>query len=327
VLRQVTAVSGSQELPLSFPAIEAARLPSAGPRQARPTTTERPEMTSSRNHLLGFGWSGSDLLPGLTLLLVLACTSISRAQGFGPDPFRPYNSQYDPFVFPVAPGPLDVGGNPFLGRNGLRGANQFQNYLNELNADVRTGIGAPYYRANRIYDKEFNRVYRPNEKADRSFEASQGAITDAYFKYLRESDPKKRAELFREYNQAQNRSARELASPRSAPPPNSPAPRRDARPGTSGSTRGRSTGLPSPPPPLSIESGISRGVPSRSRSTNSPDSLRIGPAPPPLGPSGDSSGSSLDRSPSDVLNRALRMERKRFGSRPRSTAPLSPGTP
>ena len=29
-------------------------------------------------------------------------TTAVWAQGFGPDPFRPYNSQYDPYVYPMA---------------------------------------------------------------------------------------------------------------------------------------------------------------------------------------------------------------------------------
>ena len=62
-------------------------------------------------------------------MLGMTFTSASRAQG--PDPFQPYNSQYAPFVTPVAPGPFDYGYYGGPGR-GIRGANQFESYLNSL---------------------------------------------------------------------------------------------------------------------------------------------------------------------------------------------------
>ena len=64
----------------------------------------------------------------------------------------------------------------------------------------RGGI-EPYYRAHREFDQAFNRVYSPNEAADKTYYKDQQARTEKYLEYLREADPKKRAELYREYNQ------------------------------------------------------------------------------------------------------------------------------
>ena len=97
----------------------------------------------------------------------------------------------------------------------MRGANQFENYLNSLQGTgSHAGAGTPYYRANRAYDREFNREYRPNREADSRFDTNQEMVTELYFKYLREKDPQKRAEIFKDYNRARSRADRDLASPR-----------------------------------------------------------------------------------------------------------------
>ena len=109
---------------------------------------------------------------------------------------------------------------------GVRGANQFENYMNSLRGSGGgrsaggSGAGVPYYQANRAYDREFGRIYRPNQETDKrfDFDESQGNVTDLYFKYLREKDPKKRAELFRDYNRARTRSDKELGGRRSTAP-------------------------------------------------------------------------------------------------------------
>ena len=54
-----------------------------------------PDMTSTRGNWLRC------VLGGLTVLVGGATNA--WAQGFGPDPFRPYNSMYDPYVFGTAP--------------------------------------------------------------------------------------------------------------------------------------------------------------------------------------------------------------------------------
>ncbi len=43
-------------------------------------------------------------------------TTTVWAQGFGPDPFRPYNSQYEPYVRAIGPA------SPAAGQSGLMNA-------------------------------------------------------------------------------------------------------------------------------------------------------------------------------------------------------------
>jgi len=242
----------------------------------------------------------------LVPLLLVGFVASSRAQGFGPDPFRPYNSQFDPFVYPMVTGPVDYGRGPGLG---VRGANQFGNYLNSLQGTgSHAGAGTPYYRANRAYDREFGREYRPNKEADARFEDKQTIATDLYFKYLREKDPRKRAEIFRDYNLARSRVDRELSSPRAGTQRSSPrSPRREVPPAsgsepTGTGTRDRAVG--NAPQPLSSD---------RSRSRTPAGSTRgsaLGPAPSPL-----EDGSSGNASPSQILERATRPERSRVAPR------------
>lgn len=271
------------------------------------------------------------LIPGLSAALAVAVLlPCARGQGFGPDPFRPYNSQYDPFVYPVLPGPYDAGGNTALNTQGIRGANQFQRYLNELGVTGgRGGPGMPYYRANRIYDKEFKREYQPNRLADQSFEATQQNISEMYFRYLREKDPKKRAQLLREYQRAQARSSRELSSPRHTVARKAADAERGqemqdeesepSRPGESArppapsvGRRGSATGRLRPPPPSDDESADEQ---------NKGANPLTRPAPPPVSGAVGSSRSRAGTKPSEVLDRALRMDREEKALR--SPSPLT----
>jgi hypothetical protein len=237
----------------------------------------------------------------LTSAWLLAIVGPAQAQGFGPDPFRPYNSQFVPFVYPVAPGPFDAGQNQGLpGVNGIRGANQFNRYLDELQGIGRRAPGRfqPYYQANRIYDQEFGRSYRPNREADAQFETDQQRITNLYFRYLREKDPKKRAELFRQYNEARGQMGRELAgSSRSARRGGTTAAREEAPPPTRGpggraSARARRTAPPPNPAP-----------PRTSPTTPGPGAFPT--APPPLDDD-DATDRRPPPTPAEVLDRATR---------------------
>jgi hypothetical protein len=278
-------------------------------------------MIRSRNSSSGSGSSALGVLrnTALPLLLGLICSTGARGQGFGPDPFQPYNSQFAPFVYPMAPGPLDFGTNNGLNL-GVRGANQFGNYLNSLRgtgpgarAGGGGGAGTPYYQANRAYDREFGRVYEPNKAADQRFESNQEMVTELYFKYLREKDPRKRAEIFRDYSRARNRADRELGSSRATPGAQQGArsTRREGR--TTNPTdarRASDRNLLTTPPPLSSDT-------TRSRSARSGADSRLGPPPSPLGGSGSSAGPARGASPSQVLDRASRPDRPRIGPRPR----------
>jgi hypothetical protein len=267
----------------------------------------------------------------LAALLLSYWATSGGAQGFGPDPFQPYNSQYAPFIYPVAPGATDYGyNNGPIG--GVRGANQFQNYLNALQglatSGQRGGAGTPYFRANRAYDTQFDRIYRPNKAADERFESNQEMATDLYFKFLREKDPRRRSDIFREYTQARNRVDRDLLPSRgTAPRSAARASRREGRSTTAAGSGNRDRNLPDAPPPLSSDRVRPRaGDRTRPGTAGSTSESPDGP-PPPLGGSTSSVGSTREATPSEILDRATRIERPRVGPRPRGTGPVPPRAP
>lgn len=250
------------------------------------------------------------------LVAILAFSGLAgeiRAQGFGPDPFRPYNSQYDSYVFGVAPGALDGVGNPSINRAGIRNANQFQNAVNEFGV----GVGNRYDQANRRYDSQYNRIYRPNAKTDEKsdYEAQRAQVSEIYFRYLREKDPRKRVQLLREYNKAQSQVARGLAAS-----PNSRNARRKSSDSAPAAPEARNPagrgldGAPAPPDetPRASNARAAGGAPpppdDLGRSTSPRSDARRGSrlAPAPVG-----------ATPSEVLERATR-------SGDSSTAPPPP---
>jgi len=191
-------------------------------------------MTSIRQILGAARRAGLRLAVGAAGALPLVLVPTAGAQGFGPDPFRPYNSQYDSAVFPIAPGPMSAFGNTLTNQNlGVRGANQFENYLESI-GEGRAGTRR-YDQANRAYDRQFGRQYQPNRKADAGFQERQSEISDLYFRYLRENDPRKRAALLQQYKQARAQATRDLnvggrnsRTGRSARPPVGEAPNAEA---------------------------------------------------------------------------------------------------
>jgi hypothetical protein len=292
-------------------------------------------MISSQGPSFGTRQNGSVKwwFPALLVAAGLTASAEALAQGFGPDPYRPYNSQYDSFVYPVAPGPLDYGQNQSPLRSGVRGANQFENYMNSLMGPgagraPSGGVGSPYYRgANRVTERE-GMNYQPNREIDAKFDSSQEMVSDLYFKYLRERDPKKRSELFRQYNRARNRVDRDLASPRSASSRAGARTTRRAGGAASaetpeGADRGTADRLPtdrrsgSAPPPLP-----SSRVRSRTGAGDTGDLPTAGPAPPPLLRRSERGSSAADELlPSQVLDRADRLDRSRVGPRVRVPLP------
>ena len=236
----------------------------------------------------------------LAAALFVAFAPPADAQGFGPDPFRPYNSQYDAYVFGVAPGALDGVGNPSLNRAGVRNANQFQSAMNEFGERAN---GNRYDRANRDFDREYNRVYRPNAKADARFENQRSEISDIYFRYLREKDPRKRAALLKEYNQAQSKASRELAtSPNARGARRRPSAAVPPPPGLGEDLPRRSPAATPPPPPLTRDDDPASSAPTAGRR----EPRR--PAAPDAAPA--------ESTPSEVLERATR--------RPSGTIPPPP---
>jgi hypothetical protein len=217
---------------------------------------------------------------------------------------------------------MDYGYNNGLAR-GIRGANQFENYLNSLQTSAagaragNAGVGVPHFQANRAYDSEFERLYQPNKAADQRFKDNQVSVNQLYFEYLREKDPKKRAAIFRNYNRARSRADRELASPRGvlgAQPAARSTTRREGRATTPEDTTGaKDRDLLATPPPA-----ISDTPRSRARSARSGADSSLGPPPSPLGRSRASTFSGGSATPSQILDRAARPDRSRvIAPRPR----------
>jgi len=260
---------------------------------------------------------------GLTVGLALGLGSKARAQGHTPDPYNivgEYNRQYEPYMYATTPNDEGAMPNQFRldNRAGNRNANQFQSMLDkpdgEPGAALRSGLprslgaGVPYYKANRVYDGKTARAHGPNQYADRNYLADQQDRNEKYFQALRETDPKKRAQLFREYHQDNLRSARNLSGGRNAPAPagERDEPDRDpekAEPGATQPLRGAE----------GTEAGrrASTATPARSSALATPPSGRsgLGTAPPPNGrtarPGAGRSEAAL-RPPSRAFSRTMR---------------------
>ncbi len=239
------------------------------------------------------------------------------------DPFRPFNSQYDPYRTPIGPATPDGGQSAPMALSGVRGANQFQDYLNELqgagrDGSPRSGIGVPYYRSaiDPRFDKNGSREYRPNRNTEESFERTQALITEKYFAYFTEKDPKKRAELLRNFNRARSQVTRALSARgakserllKAVDPGQSDAVTRndlDSRPSVATGRRVDTLRKPAESKPRA-----SSAAPTSSNPDS--DQARDGLAPsippaPPLFPGPGTRGSRPRRSPSDILNRSLRL--------------------
>lgn len=157
----------------------------------------------------------------------------THAQDHTADPYKPYNQQYEQFVYPTYPSGIGLTPNQGVleGQGGLRRANQFQRFL-DLEEDRgdelspmrrRTGPGIPYYSAYRQYDREYDRIYQANRKSDEAFYQEKRARHDKYLAYLKERDPRRRAELYREYTSEARRATRELEARRQGSTRRAPA--------------------------------------------------------------------------------------------------------
>ncbi|AGA26595.1 hypothetical protein [Singulisphaera acidiphila] len=160
---------------------------------------------------------------GLFVLTSMGWVGSAKAQDHTADPYKPYNQQYEQFVYPAYPSGYGLTPNQnLLERGGYGGANQFQRFLDseegpsdELGTGRRrSGPGIPYYSAYRQYDKDYGRIYQPNQESDKAFQQDQRSKHDKYIAYLKERDPRKRAELYRAYTRDANKVSRDLANPR-----------------------------------------------------------------------------------------------------------------
>ena len=176
-----------------------------------------------------FSLSPRPVASGLALLIALAHGTIASAQGHTPDPYRPYNSVYDPYVYPIYPSGDGYfpNQNRLTGRSGPSQANQFQDFLDEdrLGSDpsrracrgrpapaspitARTAASTPDNRPN---NSEADRLFREKqeERDTRYFEARK-----KYQEAVNERNPQKRARLIKEYAAAKRLAEQDFQRPR-----------------------------------------------------------------------------------------------------------------
>lgn len=272
----------------------------------------------------------SAVLFGLLTSLLGPTGREAKAQGYTADPYNivgEYNSQYEPFMYATQPTDNGVFPNQsrMMERNGVRAANRFQSFSDSLDgaepndapagALRRSGAGTPYYRAFRQFDQDFDRLYRPNKDADSTFYNGLNQRNQKYFEAMRETDPRKRSQLLRDYNLDNMKAARGLSNNRNTPERDRATASSTAATGSSptGSAAslttpgGRRTSSPLP------------ALPNRPRASSSPRPLGRAP--------GATTRANDGASPADVLKRSELLERANRLTAPRPSSTRTPAPP
>ena len=150
------------------------------------------------------------------VLAIVAMNVPAQAQ-FNGDPFDPFRASFRSSTLPMAnqfaPGqarsvtPPGMGSVPGIGTPwdssfGLQSitpppVSRFERFDSDLLS--------PSNDVYRRYDADFGRVYRPNAEADEQFTRLQEARRELYLQASRETDPQKRAELMRRYQDLSRR--------------------------------------------------------------------------------------------------------------------------
>lgn len=151
----------------------------------------------------------------------LLAARTSPAQ-FISDPYDPWNAQYRAFIFPLAPINTGIGNqarsNVF---SGVAPSHPYAPFNPEdpFGRNSGTGRFMPYYQSYRGLDETFGRTYRAN--ANDTFFEKQDERQKLYFEALRETDPRKRAELLKQLDDAKLKSVRESSAARKRGPSSS----------------------------------------------------------------------------------------------------------
>ena len=166
-------------------------------------------MRATRNRWIGF------LFAGACMAAVPAGLPRAHAQGFGPDPYQPYNSQYQQYVHPIAP---EFGGAATARARRERGATPFQQWAEEQEAVERTrtdrfgGAGLSYWKVRT--DPELDRQVRLSRQRRSAAENPLVSITQKYLAYFSEENPRKRALLLRDGVASEREENRQVANRR-----------------------------------------------------------------------------------------------------------------
>lgn len=162
--------------------------------------------------------SKSGLVRVVAIGSFLLAARTSPAQ-FISDPYDPWNSQYRSFIFPLAPINTGIGNqaryNVF---NGVTPSHPYAPFNPEdpFGRNSGTGRFMPYYQSYRGLDETFGRTYKAN--ANDTFHEQQDERQKLYFEALRETDPRKRAELLKQLDDAKLKSVRESSAARKRNP-------------------------------------------------------------------------------------------------------------
>jgi len=246
-------------------------------------------MTKTRGQWIRF------LLAGLFIAAASIGLPSARAQGFGPDPFRPLNSQYDPYIYPMSSPNLAAGGA--ASALGGRRDNQMQQYLEqqagaERGSSERYGIGVPHWRA-RSEQARFQPEFKPNRRAERRPYSTLESINQKYLAYFSEDDPRKQAVLLREFDTSRRGTSDD---------------RDGATDGANRRMRARSgEGSADRPSSRTSRGGADAGMRGQSRrASDASDEAGSGEIPPAPRVRGSARGTTKkERSPSDILKRSL----------------------
>lgn len=157
------------------------------------------------------------LLTTVTAVALLMLLPDRGDAQFNGDPFDPYRASFRSSSLPTAnnfgPGlgrsvtPPGMGNVPGIGLPFDSGG--LYRTLDPLPSSrfdrFDRDLLSPSNDAYRQYDDEFNRVYRPNAEVDEQFGKLQEARRELYFAASRETDPKRRAELVKQYQDLSRR--------------------------------------------------------------------------------------------------------------------------
>jgi hypothetical protein len=189
-------------------------------------------------------------LVALVLGIIAWCAAKpAAAQLITADPYDPDQARYRGFVYPGYVSDPYLGGRAlFMG--GPAGANQMQNYYRGVEGGLtdprRGGRFSRFDSSYRQSDEIAGRSYQPNADVDEAYYADKEERDAVYFKASREKDPRKKAELMKEYQTLNQKLTRDAAPnrARNAAAARSKTDRSDAAPGTA--RRGGSSAPPVP---------------------------------------------------------------------------------
>jgi hypothetical protein len=157
---------------------------------------------------------GRVLLPLAIVLAAVTTGGRARAQLTDPDPYHPWNWATQPFAIP-----MPASANPAIpnqGRVGMIGAGGGA-YVESIDGAGLDLFGRGVGRLETSdYDSAIglDRSYRPNATVDRGYYEGRQALDKKYFDAINEKDPKRRAVLLKQWEDASRRAALSISTTR-----------------------------------------------------------------------------------------------------------------